>query len=109
MGFRLIKNLFAGAFFLICLWSILATSQLENSITKSGLQVTSDCVSPVLDRSVTTVGGQIVSPAGLSYTDFGFPAATVNLNTDVIGTVNGLTRTCTQTYGNSMSSSQWIF
>jgi hypothetical protein len=109
MRFKWLKNIFAGAVYLLCLWSILATSQLEKSIDNSHLTATSDCVNPVMAVSITTANGMITSPASTAWTDFGFPAAQVFLGSDISGLVNGVNRTCTRTYGDTVSSDEWIY
>src|SRR4051794_24395037 len=110
MRFNILKNICAGVVYLICLWSILATSQLQKSIDNShNLTVTSDCVNPVTAMTVNTANGSISNPPSTAWTDFGFPAAQVYLGSDVAGVVNGVNRTCTRTYGDTISSDQWIY
>lgn len=110
MLFKYLKNIFWGGFLLLTLWSIIATSVGKDSISYSRLNVTSDCVTPTLNRAVTTSSNQVSSPAGVSYTDFGFPLATVNLKEDVSGVVNAKNRVCQNTYGSTdHSADAWAY
>jgi hypothetical protein len=109
MRFNGLKNICAAAVYLVCLWSILATSQLQKSIDNSHLMATSDCVTPVMAITITTANGMITSPASTAWTDLGFPASQVFLGSDISGLVNGVNRTCTRTYGDTISSDEWIY
>ena len=110
MLFKYLKNIFWGGFLLLTLWSIVATSVGKDSISYSRLNVTSDCVTPTLNRTVTTSSNQVSSPAGVSYMDFGFPLATVNLKEDVSGVVNSKSRVCQNTYGSTDDSADaWAY
>jgi hypothetical protein len=109
MVFKALQNIVAGAFMIVCLWSIVATSQSQKSIDKGDFYVISDCVTPTLESQVGTIGGQIVTPIGQSYTDYGFPQTNVNLQSPITGTVLGKMRSCYLTYGDKSNGETWIY
>jgi hypothetical protein len=110
MLFKYLKNALWAAFLGMTVWSILATSVAKDNITYGSLNVTSDCVSPTLSRTVTVSSNQVTSPAGVSYTDFGFPQASVSLKNDVVGVVNSKNRVCQNTYGSTDTSADaWAY
>jgi hypothetical protein len=99
----------AIGFMLFTAWSILATSKSTYDFLYGTYTLTSDCVQPTLEMRVTTSAGQISDPPATSFTDFGFPNATVTLGSDVNGTVGGRARTCTMTYGDPSGTSNFIY
>jgi hypothetical protein len=109
------KNFFAGCFLLFTLVSVLATSYPRGGDRPSSGQhyIISDCVTPTRDGTVVISGSAIVSPGGVSFTDFGFPVAT--LEQTVSGTVGSATRECTVTYGEggdfgkSKTKDRWLY
>lgn len=112
MYFRLIKNLIAGLFLLFTVFSILATSSLKrDQYPDAGSHyIISDCVTPTVDATIVISNGTITSPGGASFTDYGFPTAT--LAQTVSGTVSGATRECTVTYGEDGDNNvenRWLY
>jgi len=104
------KNAFSILALLGTLWAVLATSSPRDSFTYGSYHVISDCVSPVLEADVEVTDLQITSPAGLSFTDFGFPQNQISPDADMKGEVNGVPRHCRRTYGDTdRESSEWIF
>ena len=93
------KNILAAAFLGFTLFSVLATSQLRDDDKPASGQnyVISDCVTPVLENVVTIANNVVVAPGGVSFTDFGFPSATIAQT--MTGTVGAVQRECTVTYG----------
>lgn len=109
MVFRSLKNLFAGGFLLLCLWSILATSRVDKSLEHGTFKVISDCIIPTLEQSVEVWDGAVISPSGVSFTTFGFPNLTVELGKDNSGTFSGFNRNCTMTYGSVHNGKSWLY
>lgn len=103
----LFKNLIYGAFLLFTLASILATSYGTTGAGRMVLQ--SDCVQPPANLVIDVSNYQITSPSGASYSDFGFPADVVRLDTPVQGTVGSANRVCTKSYGNEQDGNIWVF
>lgn len=91
------KRIATAAFFAFTLFSIVATSKSDGSPAFGTYRVQSDCVSPVKDQ-VVSVSGSSITTGGVSFTDFGFPSAT--LANPVTGTVGAVSRSCKVTYGN---------
>lgn len=112
---RFFKHFLSAVFLLFTLVSVLATSSpRDDDHPKSGSHyIISDCVSPTIDATIVISNSAIISPGGMSFTDFGFPVAT--LAQTVSGTVGGATRECTVTYGESGGSwdsntkDRWLF
>lgn len=89
------KNFFSTALLLFTAYATIATSSGDGTPFVGNYQVVSDCVTPVRDQTVTISSSQVTG--GGSFTDFGFPVAT--LSTSMTGTVGAVTRTCKLSYG----------
>ena len=107
------KNLLTAAFLTFTLVSIVATSYGQDEIDYANLHITSDCVSPTMEMNIVTEDGEITDPVGVVYSDFGFPADVVRLDSEVRGVMgSGELRVCKKTYGNSGNGpggGVWIF
>ncbi len=92
-----LKNIFTGIFLLFTLISVIATSNTDGTPYSGDYHVISDCVTPVRDQVVSVAVSQITT-GGVSFTDFGFPSAT--LAPELSGIVGAATRECRISYGN---------
>ena len=118
MDFRILAIRFLKAIFLVFTGlTIAATSMVKDSYTINGSYfVASDCVSPAVQTTVTATSGTVTAPSGVSFTDFGFPDATISFNTPVTGTSGLATRVCEVGYGedggddeSKTDNNQWLF
>jgi hypothetical protein len=89
-------------------WTILATSQVHLSLISGTLRVQSDCAGAPGTTDVTVSSYQVISPAGVSFQDFGFPSTTVTREIET-GTVSGKQRTCKRTVGDDVVSDDWVY
>jgi hypothetical protein len=100
------KNILGVGVLLFTLWAVLGTSVPgHDGISDGNFHITSDCTTPVLEENITTTAGVVTAPGGVSYTDFGFPDATVKLGTENSGVVGAVTRKCNDSYGDEDSDS----
>lgn len=101
--------LFRTLVLLFTCWVLIATSTLSDSIEGS-MTLTSDCVLPVLEQTVTATNGVITAPGGVNFTDFGFPLNTVTLGQANSGPVSTFQRECKPTYGDErFNNDEWIW
>lgn len=100
----LFKNAIALTALVLTAYFSLATSFAKDSTapTLGTFYVISDCTNPAFESVVTVSGSVITAPSGLSFTDFGFPNATIAQS--MIGNMGGVTRECTVTYGENGSN-----
>ncbi len=107
-----VKDLIAAVFLIFTVFCLLATSAPFGQLPVSGSHwIISDCVTPVTKTAITVVDGSITEPVGVSFMDFGFPAAKIDAT--VSGIVNGKNRECLITYGDDGSehdfSDHWLY
>ena len=115
MDFRArLKQVFSLAFLGFTAYACLATSQ-SNTLgptVQGSFYIVSDCVKPTLEGNIAVANSTIVTPAGQSFLDYGFPQPSITFLAPVNGVLNGLNRSCYVTYGQTDSnraSSRWIF
>jgi hypothetical protein len=107
MGF---KNWLALFFMVFCAWAVVATSMPRESLNEGAYYIVSDCVTPTREATITVSSDQIATPPATSFTDFGFPTASVIIGQETSGTVGAATRICSPTYGDEFEGSgDWIF
>ena len=100
------RNWFALAFLLFSAWSVIATSVQRSTFNSGSFYIISDCVTPTLEATITVSSDQIATPPATSFTDFGFPQASVRIGE----TVSGGVRVCHPTYGDDAENADdWIF
>jgi hypothetical protein len=92
-------NLVSVAALLATLWAVLATSTPRDSFRYGTYHVTSDCVSPMIEEDIEVDNMEIISPPGRTFGDFGFPQNQIALDATISGEMNGVSRSCTRTYG----------
>ena len=109
MPFR--ECLTVASLLLTAYFSLATSSRSEDRNPTDGtIYVISDCTTPQTEAVVTISNSTIVAPAGTSFLDFGFPAAT--LTQSMTGFVGGVLRECTVTYGESGSNNvdnRWLY
>lgn len=105
-----IKNWIAVAALISTLWAVIATSSPRSDLNTGSFYIISDCVTPNREAIITVTSDQIATPGATSFTDFGFPTATVRLGQETSGTVGAVSRTCFPTYGDTDENAEaWIF
>lgn len=74
-------------------WTVLATSTADGTLYGT-YRAQSDCVNPVQNVTISVADSAITSPASYSFTDLGFPTATLKVGQPNTGVVNGANRSC---------------
>lgn len=87
------SNLFALLCLIGSVWTVVATSSGTGRLYGS-YRAKSDCVTPVADLNISVSDSSITSPASYSFTDLGFPNATLTIGSPNSGTFNGANRIC---------------
>ena len=111
---KILKNkIFRILVFVAAGISFAATSKITpDGVISYGFYVlSSDCVSPVItDLNIEVDNEAVVSPAGDSFTDYGFPTGSISVIDDNVGPVGSVERRCGTTYGNDdYDDTVWIF
>jgi len=81
-------------------WASIATSVNGLSGT-STYELQTDCTTPPQTAVVTVTNGQIISPAGKTFLDFGLPQQNLGTDDFSFGPMGDIVRTCRRSVGDS--------
>ncbi|MBK7890446.1 MAG: hypothetical protein IPJ84_06220 [Bdellovibrionales bacterium] len=87
------SHLFAVFCLVATSWTVIATSSSGGSLYGT-YRAQSDCVSPVVDLTISVVESTVTSPVSFTFLNLGLPTSTLNIGQPVTGIVNGVNRVC---------------